>query len=110
MTQRLNRQLCQLRFRRNDFSAAREADFRAAAAIAARIALSIIEEERPGLLLNVNFPPGSSWTLRQTCLGIGDVHRLCHDGSPQIVSMVKMILTEMVRVVNAEIAIECTCQ
>jgi 5'-nucleotidase len=50
-------------------SAAREADFGAAAAIAARIALAAMEETRPGLLLNVNFPPGSSWAIRQTCLG-----------------------------------------
>jgi 5'-nucleotidase len=51
------------------FSAAREADFHAAAAVAARIAVTTIEEPGPGLLLNVNFPPGSSWTLRLTCLG-----------------------------------------
>jgi 5'-nucleotidase len=50
------------------FSGARDTDFRAAAKVAARIALSTIEEP-PGLLLNVNFPIGWSWELRQTCLG-----------------------------------------
>ncbi len=49
-------------------SAARDTDFGAAAAVATRIALAAIEEPPP-LLLNVNFPPGSEWPVRQTSLG-----------------------------------------
>ena len=49
-------------------SNAREGDFAAASAVAARIALAVIEEQPP-LLVNVNFPPGSSWPIRQTRLG-----------------------------------------
>lgn len=49
-------------------SAARDADFRAAAKVSARIALALIEEAPP-LLVNVNFPAGSTWTLRPTRLG-----------------------------------------
>src|SRR5581483_5323664 len=36
--------------------------------LAARIALAVIEE-KPPLLVNVNFPPGNGWPIRQTRLG-----------------------------------------
>jgi len=49
-------------------SNARDGDFRAASAVAAKIALAAVQEAPP-LLLNVNFPAGSSWPLRQTRLG-----------------------------------------
>ncbi|HEX4335607.1 MAG TPA: 5'/3'-nucleotidase SurE [Polyangiaceae bacterium] len=49
-------------------SNARDGDFHAASAVAARLALAVIEEAAP-ILVNVNFPPGSSWPLRQTRLG-----------------------------------------
>lgn len=55
-------------FRALAVSNAREGDFRAASALAARIALAVMQEEAP-MLLNVNFPPGSSWAVRQTRLG-----------------------------------------
>jgi len=49
-------------------SNARDGDFRAASAVATRIALAAIQEAAP-FLVNVNFPPGSGWALRQTRLG-----------------------------------------
>jgi 5'-nucleotidase len=49
-------------------SASRDADFPAAAKVAARIALALIEEAPP-LLVNVNFPSGSAWPIRPTRLG-----------------------------------------
>ncbi|HVW26506.1 MAG TPA: 5'/3'-nucleotidase SurE [Polyangiaceae bacterium] len=49
-------------------SNAREGDFRVASAAAARIAIAVLAE-RPPLLVNVNFPPGSGWPIRQTRLG-----------------------------------------
>jgi 5'-nucleotidase len=49
-------------------SNARDGDFRAASALAARLALAVLEETAP-LLVNVNFPPGSGWPMRQTRLG-----------------------------------------
>lgn len=51
-------------------SAARDADFAAAAAVATRIAEGVLHERPAGpLLLNVNFPPGAAWPVRATCLG-----------------------------------------
>jgi 5'-nucleotidase len=51
-------------------SASRDADFVAACAVAQRIALaSFAEAPRGPLLLNVNFPRGSRWEIRQTTLG-----------------------------------------
>lgn len=51
-------------------SAAPRADQNAAALETARIARAVFEEVRKApLLLNVNFPPGSSWPLRGTRLG-----------------------------------------
>jgi 5'-nucleotidase len=55
-------------FRALAVSNARDGDFHAASALAARIALAVMEEAPP-LLVNVNFPPGSSWPVRQTRLG-----------------------------------------
>jgi 5'-nucleotidase len=49
-------------------SSARDGDLRAASVIAAKIALAAVQEAAP-LLLNVNFPPGASWPMRQTRLG-----------------------------------------
>ena len=50
-------------------SAAPETDHPAAAAMAARIARSMLEEGGEPLLLNVNFPAGASWPVRATRLG-----------------------------------------
>jgi 5'-nucleotidase len=51
-------------------SGARDADFAAAAIVARRIALALLAEpSRAGMLLNVNFPPGSAWPVQQTSLG-----------------------------------------
>lgn len=52
------------------FSAAHDADMVAAAAVATRMTFALlVESPRKPLLLNVNFPPGSAWSVRQTCLG-----------------------------------------
>jgi 5'-nucleotidase len=57
-------------FRALAVSAARDADFEAAAAVAARLARGLLAERPAGmLLLNVNFPKGSSWPVRSTRLG-----------------------------------------
>ena len=51
-------------------SAARDADFVAASSAAVRIVLAAMAEAPRGpLLLNVNFPSGSGWEVRQTTLG-----------------------------------------
>jgi 5'-nucleotidase len=52
------------------FSAAHGADMVAAAQVAARLALAVLSESRgKPLLLNVNFPSGAAWQIRQTRLG-----------------------------------------
>lgn len=52
-------------------SANHAADREQACAVAARLALGLVRTARsvPGLLLNVNFPPGRDWPLRATRLG-----------------------------------------
>jgi 5'-nucleotidase len=50
-------------------SAAYDADYEAAAGLAARLALSLTELEKDPILLNVNIPPGKAWPLRATRLG-----------------------------------------
>jgi 5'-nucleotidase len=51
-------------------SSSRDADFVAACAASRRIVLAVVAEVPRGpLLLNVNFPSGSEWEIRQTRLG-----------------------------------------
>jgi 5'-nucleotidase len=50
-------------------SAARDTDLAAAAAIVRRLVVGVLAEPKAGMLLNVNFPTGSAWPMRQTCLG-----------------------------------------
>jgi 5'-nucleotidase len=52
-------------------SANHAADREAACAVAANLALAVVNSSvaSPGLLLNVNFPPGREWPLRATRLG-----------------------------------------
>lgn len=50
-------------------SAAPDTDQPAAAAVAAQLARSLLDEGGQPLLLNVNFPGGSSWPIRATRLG-----------------------------------------
>ncbi len=52
-------------------SASRDSDFVAAAQVVRRLAVATLAESRGhGLLLNVNFPPGGTWPIRATCLGV----------------------------------------
>jgi 5'-nucleotidase len=50
-------------------SAAPDADFEAAAAFGARLALAVHASDNPPLLLNVNVPRGKDWPVRATKLG-----------------------------------------
>jgi 5'-nucleotidase len=51
-------------------SVARDGNFAAAAASVRRMALALLDEPgRAAQLLNVNFPPGDGWPVRQTTLG-----------------------------------------
>src|SRR5690606_8514443 len=50
-------------------SATHHADRGQACALAARLALELVKAQQPGLLLNVNFPPGRDWPVRATRLG-----------------------------------------
>lgn len=50
-------------------SANHHADRGQACALAARLALELVKAQQPGLLLNVNFPPGRDWPVRATRLG-----------------------------------------
>jgi 5'-nucleotidase len=50
-------------------SAARDADYEAAAALAARLTLALAGLGGGAVLLNVNVPPGRDWPLRATRLG-----------------------------------------
>ena len=51
-------------------SAGRGADLAAAAALSARLARALLDAElSTAVLLNVNFPPGNSWSVRATSAG-----------------------------------------
>jgi 5'-nucleotidase len=51
-------------------SAAHETDYVAACRVVRKLVGAVVGTTgRRSLLLNVNFPPGSSWSIRQTCLG-----------------------------------------
>jgi 5'-nucleotidase len=52
-------------------SASHETDYVAACRVVRQLVRAVVEAPvKRSLLLNVNFPPGSSWSVRQTCLGM----------------------------------------
>jgi 5'-nucleotidase len=52
-------------------SASHETDYVAACGVVRQLVRAVVQAPvRRSMLLNVNFPPGSSWSIRQTCLGM----------------------------------------
>jgi len=52
-------------------SASHETDYAAACQVVRKLVRAVVAATvKRSLLLNVNFPPGSSWSVRQTCLGM----------------------------------------